>query len=112
MEVSPSSVTISPNDQFTMTCTARAEFDGKDLPLEVLEWTRISISPSGSMSTFKLMSTEYAFATAGSPESGYHSNVTTTERETGNVIYRCRAGISSDSMAMKTSDVTVTVEGI
>ena len=107
MEVSPSSVTISPNDQFTVTCTARAEVDGQGLPVEVLRWVRITTSPSGSVNYY---STECGITTTGSPESGYQSILTTTENDTVNmIIYRCRARISDTK---NFSDVIVTIEGL
>ena len=109
MEVSPSSVTISPNDQFTVTCTARAEVDGQGLPVEVWRWVRITTSSSGSVHYSTLNSTEYDITTTGSPESGYQSILTTTENDTVNmIIYRCRARISTTK---NFSDVIVTIEG-
>ena len=109
VEVSPSSVTISPNDQFTVTCTARAEVDGQGVPVRVLRWVRITNSSSRSMKYSQLNSTEYDITRTGSPESGYQSNLTTTENDTVNmIIYRCRARISDTK---NFSDVIVTVEG-
>ena len=109
VEVSPSSVTFSPNDQFTVTCTAKAEVDGQGLPVEILRWVRITTSPSGSLNYFRLHSTEYDITTTGSPESGYHSILTTTENDTVNmIIYRCRARISDTK---NFSDVIITVPG-
>ena len=109
VEVSPSSVTISPNGQFTVTCTARAEVDGQGLPLEVLRWVRITTSPSGSQTLFSLNSTEYDITTSGSPESDNQSILTTTENDRVNmIIYRCRARISDTK---NFSDAIVTIEG-
>ena len=109
VEIAPSSVTISPNDQFTVTCTARAEVDGQSLPVEVLRWVRITTSPSGSVNYFRLNSTEYDITRTGSPESGYQSILTTTENDTVNmIIYRCRARIFDTK---NFSDVIVTIEG-
>ena len=109
VEVSPSSVTISPNDQFTVTCTARAEVDGQGLPVEVLRWVRITTSPSGSMNFYGLNITEYDIQWSGSPESGYQSILTTTENGTVNmIIYRCRARIFTTKIFI---DVLVTIEG-
>ena len=109
VEVSPSSVTISPNDQFTVTCTARAEVDGQGLPVEVLRWVRITNSLFGSVNTFRLNSTEYDITRTGSPENGYQSNLTTTEYDTVNmIIYRCRARIST---SQNFSDLIVTIRG-
>ena len=51
VEVSSSLVTISPNDQFPVTCTARAEVDGQGLPARILmAWSRIAKSASGLLS--------------------------------------------------------------
>ena len=109
LEVSPSSVIISPNDQFTVTCTARAEVDGQSIPVEVLRWVRITTSLSGSINYSQLNPTEYDITRTGSPESGYQSILTTTENDTVNmIIYRCRARISDTN---KFSDVIVTIEG-
>ena len=111
MEVSPSSVTISPNDQFTVTCTARAEVDGQGLPVEVLRWVRITTSPSGSVNYYRLDSTDY-ITTTGSPESGYQSILTTTENDTVNmIIYRCRARILTNFDTKNFSDAILTLEG-
>ena len=112
VEVSPSSVTISPNDQFTVTCTARAEVDGQGVPVRVLRWVRITNSSSRSMKYSQLNSTEYDITRTGSPESGYQSNLTTTENDTVNmIIYRCRARMSRYSTTRNFSDVIVTIEG-
>ena len=109
VEVSPSSVTISPNDQFTVTCTARAEVDGQGLLVEVLRWVRITTSPSGSVNYSRLNCTECDITVTGSPESGYQSILTTTENDTVNmIIYRCRARISDTK---NFSDVIVTIPG-
>ena len=109
MEVSPSSVTISPNDQFTVTCTVRAEVDEQDHHVIIgIGWSRITKSPSGSTNESQLSPNEYK--TTGSPESGYQSILTTTENDTVNmIIYRCRARMAS--YLIDTSDF-VTVEGM
>ena len=112
VEISPKSVTISSNDQFTVTCTARAEVDGQGLPVEVLRWVRITNSSSGLMNFLKLDSTKYDITKTGSPESGYQSILTTTENDRVNmIIYRCRARISTNSANKNFSDVIVTIEG-
>ena len=75
VEVSPSSVTISPNDPFTATCTARAEVDGQGVHvLTLMSWACITKSPSGLMrasQVSQLRPTEYDITTTGSPGSGY-----------------------------------------
>ena len=108
----PSSVTISPNDQFTVTCTARAEVDGQDRHVFIgIGWSRITKSPSGSINKSFVGSNEYVGS--GSPESGYQSILTTTENGTVNIIiYHCRAKIPSHRDGISVLDVTVTVKGM
>ena len=104
VETSPESLTTSPNNQFSINCTARAEIDGQSIPLDI-EWVRIVISPPSGPS--ELMSTLYT--TTGSPERGYQSVLTTSENDTVNTtIYRCIATTSNHSSY---SDTTVLVEG-
>ena len=114
LEVSPSSVTISPNDQFIVKCTARAEVDGQGSPVMILmAWTHIVKSASGLIKESFLYLTEYNITTTGSPESGYQSILTTTENDTVNmIIYRCRARIPVYSDEINGLDVTVTVRGM
>ena len=114
LQISPSSVTISPNDQFTVTCTARTEVDGQSLPvLMAMSWIRITKLPSGSMRVSQLRPTEYNITTSGSPESGYQSILTTTENDTVNmIIYRCIAKPPKYSNANRSLDVTVTFKGM
>ena len=111
LEISPSSVTISPNDEFTVTCTARAEVDGQGRPVLILmAWTRIAKLPSGLMTE---SSPRNRYDISGSPESGYQSILTTTENDTVNIIiYRCRAKIPTDSSGNRALDVNVTFEGM
>ena len=102
VETSPESLTTSPNNQFSVNCTARAEVDGQSVPVDI-EWTRIDF-----FSQSELMPTLYT--TTGSPERGYQSVLTTSEDDTVNtIIYRCTAttlGYSSFS------DITIFVEGM
>ncbi|CAI8012111.1 hypothetical protein GBAR_LOCUS7772, partial [Geodia barretti] len=102
---SPESLTTSPNNQFSVNCTARAEVDGQSIPVDI-EWTRIDIFSQSGPS--ELMPTLYT--TTGSPERGYQSVLTTSENDTGNtIIYRCTAttlGYSSFS------DITILVEAV
>ena len=114
LQISPSSVTISPNDQFTVTCTARAEVDGQGYPVLMgMSWVRITKLPSGSMRVSQLRPTEYNITTTGSPESGYQSILTTTENDTVNmIIYRCTAKPPKYSSASRSLDVTVTFKGM
>ena len=104
-----------PNDQFTVTCTARAEVDGQSVPvLLLMAWSRITTSLSGSINESHVKPTEYVGS--GSPESGYWSILTTTENDTViMIIYRCKAKMPNSHIwtsTIWTSDVTVTVGGM
>ena len=114
VESSPSSVRIlnvSPYNQFTVTCTARAEVEGETVPLEMtVDWLRRTQPSSGSVTFTDVPSTEYE--TAGSPEDGYQSTLTTTETDTENTIrYRCNAKLVVDSSIRGTTDTTLNVVG-
>ena len=105
---------VPPYNQFTVTCTARAEIDGETVPLEItIRWTRISVSQSGSMNASQISSTEYTNTAIGSPNRGYQSILTTTETDIDHTIaYRCRARLLDDSANIRqTSNITVTVQG-
>ena len=100
VETSPESLTTSPNNQFSINCTARAEVDGRPLNMTI-KWIHIVISPPSGPS--ELMSTLYT--TTGSPERGYQNVLTTSENDTVNtIIYRCIATTPSHSSY---SDTTV-----
>ena len=105
---------VPPYNQFTMTCTARAEIDGETVPPEIIiRWTRISVSQSGSMNASQINSTEYDTTEIGSPNRGYQSILTTTETDTDHTItYRCRARLTNSYANIRqTSNITVTVKG-
>ena len=105
VETSPESLTTSPNNQFSINCTARAEIDGQSIPLDI-EWIHIVISPPSGSS--ELMSTLYT--TTGSPERGYQSVLTTSENVTVNtIIYRCIATTSGHSHSKDT--IVAVVQG-
>ena len=111
VESSPSSVRIlnvPPYNQFTVTCTARAEVGGETVPLEMtVDWVR----RAGPDSFSDVSSTEYE--TTGSPEDGYQSTLTTTETDTENTItYRCRAKLVGGSSIRGITDTTLNVVGM
>ena len=85
VETSPESLTTSPNNQFSVNCTSRAEVDGQSIPVDI-EWTRIDFFSQSGPS--ELMPTLYT--TTGSPERGYQSVLTTSENHTI-IVYRCTA---------------------
>ena len=112
---SPSSVRIlnvPPYNQFTVTCTARAEVEGETVPLEMtVDWLRRTQPRSGAATFSDVPSTEYE--TTGSPEDGYQSTLNTTETDTENMIrYRCRAALVGGSSVQGTTDTTLNVVGM
>ena len=115
VESSPSSVRIlnvSPYNQFTVTCTARAEVGEETVPLEMtVDWLRRAQPSSGGATFSYVPSTEYE--TAGSPEDGYQSTLNTTEIDTRNMIrYRCRSRLVGGSSVQGTTDTTLNVVGM
>ena len=129
VETSPESLTTSPNNQFSVNCTARAEVDG-ELPNVTIEWSRLTLSPLfGTMNSSEsenetILETteftedeEYTFfldapsnsSQNTSTERGYYQSVlTTSEDDTVNTIfYRCTATVSSYSSF---SDTTIFVK--
>ena len=103
VESSPESLTTSPNNQFSINCTARAEIDGEPLNVTI-EWIRIVISPPSGPS--ELMSTLYT--TSGSPERGYQSVLTTSENDTVNTTYNCIATVYNYSSTSNDTTIKVT----
>ena len=114
MQTTPSSLRILdvyPYNQFTVTCTARAELEGEAVPLNIIvEWIVRKQTPSSGDISYYPPSTEYR--TTGSPQNGYLSTINTTETDTVNTIrYRCRAIFSTKIIRM-IKDTTVKVVGM
>ena len=95
---------VAPYNQFTVTCTARAEFNGETIPLEItIEWRRNFVPLSSSD---PIMTTE-------SPESGYQSILSTTETDAQNrVIYQCIARLPVDSLIRGQSNAYLQIYGV
>ena len=95
---------VAPYNQFTVTCTARAEFNGETIPLEItIEWRR----------SFVLLSSfDPIYMTTGSPESGYQSILSTTETDTQNPFYSCLAKIAVDSLINGQDNILLQVHGV
>ena len=94
VQTTPSSLHIldvSPYNQFTVSCSARAELEGETVPLTIIIDWRVKKDKPSSLSSFSAVpSTRYR--TTGSPEDGYLSILNTTETDTVNTTsYRCRA---------------------
>ena len=99
VQTSPSSVhvlDVAPYNQFTVTCTARAELNGEVIPYSItIEWARRE-QPDGGAAVFEDVDpTQYE--TTVLPDHGYQSILTTTETDTQNMIsYRCRAQLTDE----------------
>ena len=97
VQISPSSVRVldvAPYNQFTVTCTARAEVNGEVVPYNLtIAWIRRK-EEDPSKPTFAVVDpTQYD--TTVLPDHGYQSILTTTENDTQNIIgYRCRANLT------------------
>ena len=104
VETSPESLTTSPNTQFSVSCTARAEVDGQSIPVDI-EWIRIAISPPSCLS--QLMPTLYTTTT--SPEKGYQSVLTTSENDNINsiIVYGCNATTTSSYFSLSETTIAV-----
>ena len=95
---------VAPYNQFTVTCTARAELNGETIPLEItIEWRRNFIP---------LSSTDPIYMTTGSPESGYQSILSTTETDSMNFIYSCLARLAVDSLIRAQDNIHLQVHGV
>ena len=95
---------VAPYNQFTVTCTARAEFNGETIPLEItIEWRRKFVP---------LSSSDPIYMTTGSPESGYQSILSTTEMNAMNIIYSCLARLAVDSLIIGQDNIHLQVHGV
>ena len=117
VQTTPSSLHIldvSPYNQFTVSCSARAELEGETLPLTItMDWIVRKQKPSSPSSFFAVPSTRYR--TTGSREDGYLSSLNTTETDTVSTIsYRCRATLvaGTNIIQRKYSDTAVKVVGM
>ena len=112
MQTTPSSLHIldvSPHDQFTVSCSARAELEGETVPLAIfIDWRVRKDKPSSHSSFFAVSSTRYR--TTGSPEDGYLSILNITGTDIVNTIsYCCRANlvVGTNIIQRKYSDTAV-----
>ena len=106
MKTSCKLLTTSPNKQFTVTCTARAEIDGQSVPLEmIIEWTRTNLcllsltdssgsGPALAENCQKQNTVECrgnTTITSGVLVTSYQSILTATENDRDIIIYQCTA---------------------
>ena len=117
MQTTPSSLHIldvSPYNQFTVYCSARAELEGETVPLTItMDWIARKQEPSSPTSFSAVPSTRYR--TTGSPGDGYISILNTTETDTVNTIsYQCRATlvVGINIIQKKKNETAVKVVGM
>ena len=106
---------VSPYNQFTVSCSARAELEGETLHLYIfiMNWIVRKETPSSFASFSAVPFTRYR--TTGSAEDGYLSIFNTTETDTVNTIsYRCKATlvINNNIIINMISDTAVEVIGM
>ena len=87
---------MAPYNQFTVTCTARAELNGEGIPYSMtIEWIRREQTDGGAVTFEDVDPAQYE--TTVLPDHGYKSILTTTETDTQNMIsYRCRAQLTDE----------------
>ena len=97
VEISPESLTTSPNTQFSLTCTVRAMVDGETISVDI-EWERIPSSPAN----------ELMINTIEDQERGTVIILTSSEDGTVNsIIYRCTATLPDGASAFR--DITISI---
>ena len=117
VQTTPSSLHIldvSPYNQFTVSCSARAELEGETVPLTIsIDWIVRKRNPYSSKKIFSAVpSTRYR--TTGFPEDGYLSILNTTETDTVNTIsYQCKATVEvgTNIILKKKNETAVKVVG-
>ena len=116
VQISPTSLDVSPYNQFTVTCTARAEFNGVSIPYSItIKWIRREQTDGGAVMFEDVDPTQYE--TTVIPDNGYLSILTTTENDTQNMIsYRCRAQLTdeggNDINSPRSATTDVEVQGM
>ena len=115
VQTSPSSVRVldvAPYNQFTVTCTARAEFNGDGIPYSMtIYWIRREQTDGGAVTFEDVDPTQYE--TTVLPDHGYQSILTTTETDTQNMItYRCKPKLTIDKAVMGQDSTNVNVQGM
>ena len=95
---------VAPYNQFTVTCTARAELNGVAIPFDItIEWRRNFVP---------LSSSDPIYMTTESPESGYQSILSTTETDSMNFIYSCLARLAVDGQIGGQDNTYLQVHGV
>ena len=119
VQISPSSVRVldvAPYNQFTVSCTARAEVNEEVVPYNlIILWIRRENNTG--VVTFKDVD-PMQYETSVLPDHGYKSILTTTENDAQNIIgYRCRAkltdrGSKKNKTIQATCTITMEVQGM
>ena len=117
VQTTPSSLRIldvSPYNQFTVSCSARAELEGETVPLTIsMDWIVKKQKPPSPTSFSAVPSTRYR--TTGSPKDGYLSILNTTETDIVNTIsYQCKANfvVGTNIIQRKKNETAVKVVGM
>ena len=121
VQSSPSLVRIldtPPYNQFILTCTAWAEVEGQNVPIQMsIHWTKRVESRSHTGSSVQFFRTPLSqYQTSGSPNDyfGYQSILTGNETDAENdILYRCQADIvnNPNSIQSRSSDSHLAVVG-
>ena len=107
---------VAPYNQFTVTCTARAELNGEVVPYSMtINWIGREQTDGGAVTFEDVDPTQYE--TTVLPDHGYQSILTTTETDTQNMIsYRCRARLTdergNDINSPRSATTDVEVQGM
>ena len=105
---------VAPYNQFTVTCTARAELNGEVVPYNMtIDWVRRK-QTDGDAVTFEDVD-PIQYETTVMPDHGYQSILTTTETDTQNMTsYRCRTRLTDEggNDIMRAATVYVKVKGM
>ena len=103
---------VAPYNQFTVTCTARAEFNGEIIPYSMtITWIRRKQTDGGAVTFEDVDPTQYE--TTVLSDHSYQSILTTTETDTQNmIIYRCKPKLTIDKAVMGQDSTNVEVQGM
>ena len=113
VQTTPSSLRILdvyPYNQFTVSCSARAELEGETVPLTItMDWIVRKQMPFSPSSFSAVPSTRYR--TTGSPGDGYLSILNTTETDIVSTIsYHCRANLVVGTIIIQRKKIETAVK--
>lgn len=122
VETSPSIIrvlNIRPYNQFILTCTARAQVNGENVPIQMtIKWIRrveLQKDSGRDIQFFDVPTENYKVIGSPSNDYGYRSILTTNETSTeGKTSYRCSASIvrNANEFKRKFRDSQIAVAGM